>query len=207
MARPPKPPKPRFFASPAAFGKWLAAHHAKKAEGWVGYHKVATGKPSLTWAQSVKEALRHGWIDGVRKSLGEAAYTIRFTPRKPGSHWSVVNVRTAERLIAEGRMDAAGKAAFDARTPERTGRASFEQGEVAFTPAQAKAFRADKAAWAWFSRQAAPSYRKAATWWVASAKRPETKERRLAQLIACSAEGRVLPQYTWSKAAKPKRAG
>jgi uncharacterized protein YdeI (YjbR/CyaY-like superfamily) len=198
----PAGPKPRFFSSPAAFGKWLAANHAKRAELLVGYHKVATGKPSLTWAQSVEEALRHGWIDGVRRSLGPEAYTIRFTPRKPGSHWSTVNVRTAERLVREGRMAPAGQAAFDARTPERTGRASFEQGDVRLTPAQAKAFKADEAAWAWFTKQAPPSYRKAATWWVVSAKRDATKASRLALLIACSAEGRVVPQYTWSKSVK-----
>ncbi|MEA3202491.1 MAG: hypothetical protein QOI63_157 [Thermoplasmata archaeon] len=191
--------KPRFFASPAAFGKWLAANHAKRKEILVGFHKVATGKPSLTWAQSVEQALAHGWIDGVRRSLGPEAYTIRFTPRKPGSHWSAVNVRTAQRLVAEGRMRPAGQAAFDARTPERTARASFEQGEVAFAAAQAKEFRAHKAAWAWFSKQAAPSYRKAATWWVVSAKRDATKARRLAQLIACSAEGKTVPQYTWRR--------
>jgi uncharacterized protein YdeI (YjbR/CyaY-like superfamily) len=192
--------RPRFFASPAAFGRWLAANHAKAGEVLVGYHKVATGRPSLTWAQSVEQALRWGWIDGVRRSLGAEAYTIRFTPRKPGSHWSLANVRTAQRLVAEGRMLPAGQAAFDARTPERTGRASFEQGEVAFAPAQAKAFRAQRAAWAWFTRQAPPSYRKAATWWVVSAKREATKASRLAQLIACSAQGKVVPQYGWRKA-------
>jgi uncharacterized protein YdeI (YjbR/CyaY-like superfamily) len=187
--------EPRFFATPAAFGKWLDAHHATAAELLVGFHKVATGKPSLTWAQSVEEALRFGWIDGVRRSLGADAYTIRFTPRKAGSHWSAVNVRTAGRLVAEGRMRPAGQAAFDARSEARTAKASFEQGEVSLTAAQAKAFKTDKAAWAWFSK-AAPSYRKAATWWVVSAKRPETQERRLGQLIECSAADRTVPPLT-----------
>jgi uncharacterized protein YdeI (YjbR/CyaY-like superfamily) len=187
---------PRFFATPAAFGKWLDAHHAKATELLVGFHKVATGKPSLTWAQAVEEALRFGWIDGVRRSLGAEAYTIRFTPRKRGSHWSAINVRTAQRLVVAGRMRPAGQAAFAARSEERTAKASFEQVEVSFTPAQAKAFKTDKAAWAWFSKTAPPSYRKAATWWVVSAKRPETQGRRLAQLVACSAAGRTVPPLT-----------
>ena len=187
---------PRFFASPAAFRKWLAANHAKKGEVLLGFHKVGTGKPGLTWTQSVEEALCHGWIDGVRRSLGPEAYTIRFTPRKPGSHWSAVNVRHALRLIEEGRMGPAGKSAFEARTAKRTAQASYEQGDIAFTPAQMNSFKADKAAWTFFSRQA-PTYRKAVVWWVVSAKRPETSERRLAQAVACSAKGVRLPQYSW----------
>jgi uncharacterized protein YdeI (YjbR/CyaY-like superfamily) len=109
------PAKPRFFRSPEAFGAWLEANHAKAREVTVGYWKVGTGKPSMTWAQSVEQALRFGWIDGVRHSLGDESYCIRFTPRKPGSHWSNINVRLAKRLQAEGRMTEAGLAAFRAR--------------------------------------------------------------------------------------------
>lgn len=189
-----KPVKPRFFSSPAAFGKWLAVHHANRKEVVVGFHKVATGRPSLTWTQSVEEALVWGWIDGVRRSLGPEGYTIRFTPRKPGSHWSLVNVRHVERLEREGRMQAAGRAAFAARSPEKTGRASFEQGNITLTPKQAKQFKADKAAWEWFSNTAPPSYRKMCIWWVVSAKRPETQARRLSTLIGqCSLGKRIEP--------------
>jgi uncharacterized protein YdeI (YjbR/CyaY-like superfamily) len=161
----------------------------------VGFHKKSTGRPSLTWAESVAEALCFGWIDGVRRSLGPDAYTIRFTPRRPGSHWSQVNVDLVARLEEQGRMSDAGRAAFAARREDRTARFAYEQAEVAFEAEQEAAFRADAQAWAWFSAQA-PSYRKQATYWVTSAKRPATRAQRLATLVECSREGRRLPQYT-----------
>ena len=184
-----------FFDSPAAWRAWLQEHHASAAEVLVGFHKKSTGRPSLTWAESVAEALCFGWIDGVRRSLGPDAYTIRFTPRRPGSHWSQVNVDLVAHLEEQGRMTDAGRAAFAARREDRTARFAYEQAEVAFEAEQEAAFRADALAWAWFSAQA-PSYRKQATYWVTSAKRPATRARRLATLVECSHEGRRLPQYT-----------
>ena len=184
-----------FFDSPAAWRAWLQEHHASAAEVLVGFHKKSTGRPSLTWAESVAEALCFGWIDGVRHSLGPDAYTIRFTPRRPGSHWSQVNVDLVARLEEQGRMSDAGRAAFAARREDRTARFAYEQAEVAFEAEQEAAFRADAQAWAWFSAQA-PSYRKQATYWVTSAKRPATRAQRLATLVECSREGRRLPQYT-----------
>jgi uncharacterized protein YdeI (YjbR/CyaY-like superfamily) len=184
-----------FFDSPAAWRAWLAEHHATAPEVLVGFHKKGTGRASLTWAESVAEALCFGWIDGVRRSAGPGAYTIRFTPRRPGSHWSQVNVDLVERLEAEGRMTAPGRAAFAARREDRTARFAYEQAEVTFDPEQEATFRADSAAWAWFSAQA-PSYRKVATYWVTSAKRPQTRARRLTTLIECSREERRIPQYT-----------
>src|SRR3954470_831493 len=152
---------PVFFESAAAWRTWLENHHAEAGEILVGFHKKSTGRPTLTWAESVAEALCFGWIDGVRRSHGPEAYTIRFTPRRPGSHWSKVNVDLVARLEAEGRMADAGRAAFAARREDRTARFSYEQQGVAFDAEQEAAFRADEQAWAWFSGQA-PSYRKVA---------------------------------------------
>ncbi len=184
-----------YFASPQAWRAWLAEHHADAVELLVGFHKRATGRPTLTWAESVEEALCFGWIDGVRRSAGPDAYTIRFTPRRPGSHWSRVNVELVERLEAEGRMTDAGRAAFAARREDRTARASYEQAKVGFDADQEAAFRAAPEAWAWFCGQA-PGYRTQATYWVTSAKRPDTRQRRLEALVACSRKQERLPQYT-----------
>jgi uncharacterized protein YdeI (YjbR/CyaY-like superfamily) len=190
---------PRFFASPATFDAWLARNGDKRAELVVGFWKVGTGKPSMTWAQSVEVALRHGWIDGVRHSLDDESYTIRFTPRKPGSHWSLVNVRTAKRLVAEARMTPAGLAAFKRRRSERTGHGAYAQRTPVPMPAEyLRRLKADRRAWAWF-QAAAPSYQRACAWWIHSAKRPETKERRFAQVVAHARQGRVAPQYEWRK--------
>lgn len=194
------PKGPTFFASPEELGAWLATHGAKEAELLVGYWKVGTGRPSMTWAESVEQALRFGWIDGVRRSLGPDAYCIRFTPRKPGSHWSAINVATARRLLRDGLMAPAGAASFAARRDDRTARTSYEQRKAArLGPAETRRFKADAKAWAWFSK-APPSYRRTCTWWVTSAKKPETRERRLALVMAHSRKGEVVPQYRWSKA-------
>ena len=187
--------EPVFFASPAEWRAWLEEHHASMPEVLVGFHKKGTGRPSMTWAESVAQALCFGWIDGVRRSAGPDAYTIRFTPRRPGSHWSQVNVDLVARLEADGRMTPAGRAAFAARRDDRTAKFAYEQDEVALDAEQEEIFRADPAAWEWFSAQA-PSYRKVATYWVTSAKRPETRARRLAALVQCSRERRRLPQFT-----------
>lgn len=191
--------EPLFFESPARFRAWLKAHHAKTTEVVVGFHKVGTGRPSLTWSQSVDEALCFGWIDGVRRSLGAEAYQIRFTPRKPGSIWSKVNVAKMEALRAAGKMTAAGEAAFAKRSEDRTGIYSFErEAEAALSAPEKKAFKAAVGAWKWFEAQA-PSYKKAALHWVVSAKKPETRARRLEQLVADSTEGKRLRQFTWEK--------
>jgi uncharacterized protein YdeI (YjbR/CyaY-like superfamily) len=191
--------KPIFFSHAGEFGAWLDKNAGSAPDCQVGYWKVDTGKPSLTWAQSVEQALIHGWIDGRRHSLGDDAYTIRFTPRKPGSHWSLVNVRTAKTLVKQGRMKPAGLAAFKARSAKNTGQASYARRHAArFAGADLRRFRTNATAWAWF-RKSPPSYQKGCAWWVQSAKKPETRERRLGQVILHSAKGETLPQYRWAK--------
>lgn len=189
-------PDPRFFATAEEFRAWLEEHHTTAKEILVGFHKKHTGRASMTWTESVREALCFGWIDGIRRSLGEESYTIRFTPRKPSSIWSARNVRHVEELIDEGRMTSAGLTAFEARKPERTGIYSFEQRHAArLDRKQEEQFRADTQAWAFFRSQP-PSYRRTAIYWVVSAKRAETQERRLAKLIEDSRGGRRLAQLT-----------
>jgi uncharacterized protein YdeI (YjbR/CyaY-like superfamily) len=188
--------EPVFFESPAAFRAWLEEHHETAREVTIGYHKKASGKPSMTWSESVDEALCFGWIDGVRRRLDDSRYTIRFTPRRPRSVWSAANVRRVEELEAAGRLRPAGRAAFERRSDARSGVYSYEQRDVAiFEPEAERRFRSEPEAWAFFESQP-PSYRRAATHWVATAKRPETRERRLATLIADSAAGRTVPPLT-----------
>lgn len=183
-----------FFASPREFREWLESHHESAFELWVGFHKKATGRPSLTWPESVDEALCFGWIDGIRKSVDAEAYVIRFTPRKPTSSWSNVNIKKVQALVETGRMRPAGLRAFDARDAKKSGIYGFEQRKHAqLTPREEKQFRAHKAAWKFFEAQPA-GYRRVATWWVISAKRPETRERRLGTLIDDSAAGRRIRQ-------------
>lgn len=183
---------PTYFPTPSAFRAWLHAHHATERELLVGFHKAGSGTPSMTWTESVREALCYGWIDGVRKRVDDTRYTIRFTPRKPGSIWSAVNVKHVEELIAAGLMQPAGLRAYEARTNAKTGVYSFEQPVVELSAAYTARFRKQRAAWTWFARSA-PSYRKAAIWWVMSAKREETREKRLAVLIECSAQALRVP--------------
>jgi uncharacterized protein YdeI (YjbR/CyaY-like superfamily) len=188
--------EPQFFASPNGFRAWLEEHHATATAVVVGFHKKSTGRPSMTWTESVREALCFGWIDGIRRSLGDESYTIRFTPRKLQSNWSSLNVRHVEELIREGRMTPAGLAAYEARSPDRTGVYAFEQRHTArLEPQQEKQFRASPRAWEFFQAQP-PSYRQTAIYWVVTAKREETRARRLAALIADSAAGRRLAQLT-----------
>jgi uncharacterized protein YdeI (YjbR/CyaY-like superfamily) len=190
-------PAPRFFATPAAFRRWLERHHASAGELWVGFHKRGSGRASITWPESVAEALCFGWIDGVRKRLDEHSYVIRFTPRRPGSNWSAVNVAKMEELLRDGRVAPAGARAYAARSPAKTGIYAYEQrASAALDAAAQERFRADPAAWEYFQSQA-PGYRRIATWWVVSAKRPETRQRRLASLIEASARRRrvgVIPK-------------
>jgi uncharacterized protein YdeI (YjbR/CyaY-like superfamily) len=187
-----------FFATPAEFRAWLEQHHASAQELWVGYYKKQTGLASMTWPESVDEALCYGWIDGLRKSIDDQRYKIRFTPRKPGSIWSAVNVARVAALRAEGHMRPAGERAFAAQNPERTAIYAYEQREDATLGDVFEAqFQADPAAWRFFQAQPA-GYRKTAIWWVVSAKRDETKQNRLATLIADSAAGRTIKQLTRS---------
>jgi uncharacterized protein YdeI (YjbR/CyaY-like superfamily) len=188
--------KPTFFTTPEDFRAWLEEHHDDARELLVGFHKKATGRPCITWPESVDEALSFGWIDGVRKSLGDDAYTIRFTPRKPRSTWSAVNIRRARQLIAERRMRPAGLAAFEARTDARSAIYAYEQrGNARLEPSEEQEFRANAAAWEYFQSRP-PGYRKTAIWWVVSAKREETRRRRLRTLIEDSAQGRTIRQLT-----------
>jgi uncharacterized protein YdeI (YjbR/CyaY-like superfamily) len=190
---------PVFFDSPAAFRAWLEQHHATATELLVGFHKVGTGRSSMTWSQSVDQALCFGWIDGVRRRIDDERYCIRFTPRKPGSNWSKVNVAKVAELRARGLMAAAGDAAFDARRDATTGVYSFEQDQpTELPPEMDAAFRADGAAWRWWTAQP-PGYRRTASHWVMSAKREDTRQRRFATLVADCAAGRRLAQLSWTK--------
>ncbi|HKG92040.1 MAG TPA: YdeI/OmpD-associated family protein [Gemmatimonadaceae bacterium] len=183
---------PTFFATPADFRAWLERHHDTGRELLVGFYKKGAGKPSITWPESVDEALCFGWIDGVRRSIDDESYSIRFTPRKPRSNWSAVNVARVAALTKAGRMHPAGLAAFEARAPERTGIYAYEQRTTAeLSPADEKRFRANKKAWAFFESQP-PGYRHLALWWVVTAKKEETRQKRLATLIDDSANGRRL---------------
>jgi len=184
-------PRPRFFAAPADFRRWLEQNHAKAAELWVGFHKKDTGRPSITWPESVDEALCFGWIDGVRYRIDESSYRIRFTPRRPKSVWSNVNVKRVRALKKLGRMAAAGLAAFAKADPKRSGVYSFERKNARLGAAYEERFKADKKAWGFFRAQA-PSYRRLAAWWVISAKKEETRRARLNSLIARCAAGRRL---------------
>jgi len=183
------PIKPTFFATPAAFRHWLKKNYSSIAELWVGFHKKGTGKPSITWPESVDQALCFGWIDGLRKSLDGDSYVIRFTPRKPTSTWSAVNTKRAQELIRLGLLQLAGTRAFEGRDVEKTNRYSFEQQHVKLIPAYERQFHSNRRAWEFFQSQP-PSYRKVATWWVVSAKQEVTRQKRLATLISDSAAGR-----------------
>jgi uncharacterized protein YdeI (YjbR/CyaY-like superfamily) len=191
--------RPTFFETPGEFRKWLEEHHSRETELWVGFRKRASKLPSITWPESVEEALCFGWIDGVRKTIDESSYVIRFTPRKPGSTWSAVNIAKVAELQRAGRMRPAGEAAFGRRTEAKSGTYSYEQRQKPeFTPEQQRRFRANRGAWEFFRSQA-PWYRRTATWWVISAKRAETQQKRLATLIADSAAGRRIKQLAQEK--------
>ena len=178
-----------FFATPGDFRKWLKKNHRSATELWVGFYKRDSGRPSITWPESVDEALCYGWIDGIRQRLDADSYVIRFTPRKRGSIWSVVNTRRAGQLIREGRMEEAGLRAFEGRDPEKTGYSFEQRGSLKLDPELEKRFRRNRKAWKFFEGQP-PGYRKTAIFWVVSAKREETRLRRLQTLIDDCAAGR-----------------
>jgi uncharacterized protein YdeI (YjbR/CyaY-like superfamily) len=186
--------KPKFFKTPSDFRKWFEAHHVSAPELWVGFYKRDSGKPSITWPQSVDEALCFGWIDGIRKSIDDFSYKIRFTPRKPRSTWSAVNIKRAGELSEQGLMQTAGLKAFQAREENRSGIYSYEQRSPELPDHYGKKLKKNLAAWKFFRAQP-PSYRKAANWWVVSAKKEETRLKRLDDLIQHSAHGQRIPQF------------
>jgi len=188
-------PRPMFFPAPADFRRWLERNHAKATELWVGFHKRGSGRASITWPESVDEALCFGWIDGVRYRIDDTRYRIRFTPRKPKSVWSNVNVKRVAALKKLGRMTAAGLVAFAKADPKRSGIYAYERRHPRLGAAHEKRFRAHKKAWTFFKAQA-PWYQRTITYWVVSAKREETRRRRLATLIAGSEAGRRLGLLT-----------
>ena len=177
-----------YFESPLAFRRWLAAHHESASELLVGFHKRHTGRPTMTWPESVDEALCFGWIDGLRRTVDAERYTIRFTPRRRHSVWSLINVKRVAALTEEGRMRPAGLRVFEARRADRTGVASFERPLQHLEQDELRQFKKRAAAWRFWESQP-PGYRKTATHWVVSAKKPETRVRRLAVLIDDSAAG------------------
>ena len=180
-----------FFKTPAALRAWFAKNHATATELWVGFYKVGSGKPSITWPESVDEALCCGWIDGIRKTIDAESYKIRFTPRTKTSNWSDVNVRRVKVLTAEGRMLPAGLAAFDPKRKYQSGVYSYEQRKTELDEPYLGRFKKHKAAFEFFMAQP-PGYRKIAIWFVVSAKREETRSKRLDVLIEMSARGQRL---------------
>ncbi len=190
--------EPTFFRSPAEFRRWLDKHHATARELWVGFCKKGSGEPSITWPESVDEALCFGWIDGIRKSIDDRSYKIRFTPRRTGSVWSAVNIKRVAILTGQGRMRPAGLKAFEARKENRSGIYSYEQRRAELEEPYAGILRKNPAARAFFEAQP-PSYRKAVGWWVVSAKKEETRLKRLEQLIEDSANGRRIGQMARKK--------
>src|SRR3954454_10571360 len=184
--------QPIFFRTAAEFRRWLKAHHSKTTEQWIGFYRKDSNRPSITWPESVDEALCFGWIDGLRKSIDAYSYKIRFTPRRATTVWSAVNARRMRELIRAGRVQKAGLAAFDRRTETKTAIYSYENRDAAILPISAIAtFRRHRKAWRWFTSQS-PSYRQTAIWWVVSAKRPETRQKRLEIFISDSASGRKI---------------
>jgi uncharacterized protein YdeI (YjbR/CyaY-like superfamily) len=189
--------EPTYFKSPSEWRQWLAEHQADESELLVGFYKKNSGKPSITWPEAVDEALCFGWIDGVRKNLDETSYTIRFTPRKPRSIWSSINSRRAEALIEMGRMQPAGLKAFQARSQARSGIYSYEQQERPGLTEEYKAqFQKNEKAWTYFQSRP-PGYQRTVSWWVMSAKREETKLKRLAELIDSSEQERIIDFLTF----------
>ena len=185
--------KPEFFQTPADFGTWLEKNHATAIELWVGFYKKDSGKPSITWPESVDQALCFGWIDGIRKGVDEISYQIRFTPRRRGSIWSAINIKRAKELVRQKQMRPTGLKAFAARIENKSGIYSYEQRSTELSEPYAKLLKKNKAAWNFFEKQP-PSYRKMIGWWIISAKKQKTRMARLAKLISESAKGKRLFQ-------------
>jgi uncharacterized protein YdeI (YjbR/CyaY-like superfamily) len=186
---------PTFFKTPVALRRWLAAHHATRAELWIGFYKKDSGRGGVVYRQALDEALCFGWIDGMVRGVDQASYMQRFTPRRPRSNWSAINIARANELIAEGRMQPAGLAAFERRMPDRSAAYSYEQRQTAtLSPNERRAVKADPAAWSFFEAQPS-SYKRTVAWWIQTAKKEETRTRRLAILIDCSARGQLVPPF------------
>jgi len=183
--------KPTFFKDQHDFRKWLAKNHKTASEIVVGYYKVGSGKANMSWSESVDQAICFGWIDGIRKSIDDVSYCIRFTPRKPTSNWSAVNIRKVEKLIAAGLMQPAGLAAYEKRREDKSRVYSFENRPKKLPAAMEKLFKANKAAWGFFSTQP-PGYRKMVFHWILDAKREATQLSRLEKTIAACAKGERL---------------
>jgi uncharacterized protein YdeI (YjbR/CyaY-like superfamily) len=195
-------PVPKFFASPNEWRSWLEKNHAAEQQFWVGFYKRDSGRPSITWPEAVDGALCFGWIDGVRKSIDAVSYKIRFTPRKPRSIWSAINIRRAKELSKLGLMHATGLAAFEKRDGDRSAIYAYEQRQSAKLPREfEKQFRVNKEAWAFFQSQP-PWYRRTSTYWVISAKKEDTRRKRLATLIDCSAHSRNIPSLNRPSSSK-----
>jgi uncharacterized protein YdeI (YjbR/CyaY-like superfamily) len=192
--------KPTFFPTPAAFRKWLETNHPSATELLVGFYKKDSGKPSITWPESVDQALCFGWIDGVRRRIDDVSYSIRFTPRKQISNWSAINIARVAELTRLGLMRPAGLRAFEQRREDKPAIYAYENALRTLDPADEKTFRANRKAWKFFNAQA-PSYRRVCIYWVTSAKKVETRARRLATLISDSANGEKVGVVTL----KPKK--
>jgi uncharacterized protein YdeI (YjbR/CyaY-like superfamily) len=187
---------PTFFSNQLEFRKWLEKNHEKEAELYVGFYKVDSGKPSMTWSESVDEALCFGWIDAVRKSIDKESYFIRFTKRKPKSIWSAVNIKKIEELTKQGRMTPAGIAAFNLREESRSKIYSYEKQSVKLSDDFEARFRANEKAWSFF-QSLPPSYHKPAINWVMSAKQETTRVKRLEELITDSEAGRKIKMLSY----------
>ena len=183
--------KPVFFSTSSEFRKWLIKNHQDKRELLVGFYKVQSGKPSMSWSESVDQALCFGWIDGLRKRIDDESYTIRFTPRNPDSNWSQVNIRKMKELSRDGLMKPAGLAVFEKRNLERARRYAHEKEEASLSVELVKKFKSNKKAWAFFSSQA-PSYQKVCSHWIMAAKQDTTRESRLTKVMVASASGKRL---------------
>ena len=191
-----KESQPKFFPTLNDWRAWLEQHYAETEELWVGFYKRDSGRPSISWPESVDGALCFGWIDGVRRSIDEISYKIRFTPRKRRSVWSAINIKRAKELSKLGMMHAAGLAAFKKRNGTRSEIYSYEQRKnPQFPPEFEGRFGKNKPAWDFFQAQQ-PWYRRTSTYWVVSAKKEETREKRFATLVDCSAHKRPIPQLT-----------
>lgn len=193
--------EPKFFATPKDFRKWLEKNHDKATELSVGFYKKGSGKPSITWPESVDQALCFGWIDGIRHRIDDECYKIRFTPRKPRSIWSAVNIKRMGELIGEELVHPAGLAAFEKRDEERSRIYAYEREQVRLSPENRAKFKKNRKAWDFFQSQPL-SYQKTALWWVASAKQEPTRERRLETLIRDSENGERLAQLRRTPTAK-----
>ena len=190
--------EPTFFKNQTELRKWFEKNHNKKKEIWVGFYKKNSGRANFTWSQSVDQALCFGWIDGIRKSIDEDSYMIRFTPRNPKSNWSAVNIKKINELTKLSLMHPAGFEAFKKREEKRSEVYSFEQSKVKLSKEFELKFRSNKTAWKFFE-SLPPSTKKPSIWWVMSAKREETRSKRLATLIQSSESGEKIPQLAWDK--------